>query len=71
MDKLKIEYIDINSIKPYSKNAKRHPKKQIEQLKNGKATPKGESVENAIKRNEKLLEAQKLVRKLRLDIYNR
>ena len=33
MDKLKIEYVDINSIKPYSKNAKRHPKKQIEQIK--------------------------------------
>ena len=33
MNKLKIEYVDINSIKPYSKNAKRHPKKQIEQIK--------------------------------------
>ncbi len=33
MDKLKIEYVDINSIKLYSKNAKRHPKKQIEQIK--------------------------------------
>lgn len=33
MDKLKIEYVDINTIKPYSKNAKRHPKKQIEQIK--------------------------------------
>ena len=33
MDKLKIEYVDINNIKPYSKNAKRHPKKQIEQIK--------------------------------------
>lgn len=44
---------------------------RIQQLKSGKVTPKGESVENAIKRNERLLEAQKLVRKLRLDIYNR
>lgn len=33
MDKLKIEYVNINNIKPYSKNAKRHPKKQIEQIK--------------------------------------
>ena len=33
MDKLKIEYVDINNIKPYSKNAKRHTKKQIEQIK--------------------------------------
>ena len=33
MDKLKIEYVPIDSIKPYSKNAKRHPKKQIEQIK--------------------------------------
>lgn len=33
MDKLKIEYVDINNIKTYSKNAKRHPKKQIEQIK--------------------------------------
>ena len=28
-----IEYIDINTIKPYKNNAKRHPKKQIEQIK--------------------------------------
>jgi hypothetical protein len=33
MNKLKIEYIDINTIKPYTNNAKRHPKKQIEQIK--------------------------------------
>lgn len=33
MNKLKIEYVNIDSIKPYSKNAKRHPKKQIEQIK--------------------------------------
>lgn len=33
MDKLKIEYVNIDSIKPYSKNAKRHSKKQIEQIK--------------------------------------
>lgn len=33
MEKLKIEYVDINSIRPYEKNAKRHPKKQIEQIK--------------------------------------
>lgn len=30
---LKIEYVDINSIKPYEKNAKLHPKEQIEQIK--------------------------------------
>lgn len=33
MENLKIEYVNINSIKPYSKNAKLHPKKQIEQIK--------------------------------------
>jgi hypothetical protein len=31
--KLKIEYVDINSIKPYEKNAKQHPEEQIEQIK--------------------------------------
>lgn len=31
--KLKIEYVDINSIKPYEKNAKLHPPEQIEQIK--------------------------------------
>ena len=33
MENLKIEYVDINSIKPYSKNAKKHTKEQIEQIK--------------------------------------
>ncbi|MBO7732070.1 MAG: DUF4417 domain-containing protein [Methanobrevibacter sp.] len=33
MNKLDIEYVDINSIKPYEKNAKLHPKKQIERIK--------------------------------------
>ena len=33
MDKLKIEYVDINNIKPYKNNAKLHPKEQIEQIK--------------------------------------
>ena len=31
--KLEIEYVDINSIKPYEKNAKSHPPEQIEQIK--------------------------------------
>jgi site-specific DNA-methyltransferase (adenine-specific) len=31
--KLKIEYVDINSIKPYKNNAKLHPEEQIEQIK--------------------------------------
>ena len=31
--KLKIEYVDIESIKPYKNNAKLHPKEQIEQIK--------------------------------------
>ena len=31
--KLKLEYVDINSIKPYKNNAKLHPKEQIEQIK--------------------------------------
>ena len=33
MDKLKIEYVDIDTIKPYSNNAKMHPQEQIEQIK--------------------------------------
>lgn len=33
MDKLKIEYVNINSIKEYENNAKLHPKEQIEQIK--------------------------------------
>ena len=33
MNQLKIEYVDINSIKPYKNNAKTHPKEQIEQIK--------------------------------------
>ena len=33
MDKLKIEYVDIESIKPYKNNAKLHPQEQIEQIK--------------------------------------
>ena len=31
--KLEIEYVDIDSIKPYENNAKLHPKEQIEQIK--------------------------------------
>ena len=31
--KLKIEYVNINSIKPYKNNAKQHPREQIEQIK--------------------------------------
>lgn len=30
---LKIEYVDINSIKPYKNNAKEHPQEQIQQIK--------------------------------------
>lgn len=33
MEDLKIEYVDIDSIKPYKNNAKLHPKEQIEQIK--------------------------------------
>jgi hypothetical protein len=33
MEQLKIEYIDIDSIKPYKNNAKQHPAEQIEQIK--------------------------------------
>ena len=32
-EELKIEKLNIAEIKPYIKNAKRHPKKQIEQIK--------------------------------------
>lgn len=31
--KLKVEYVDINSIKPYKNNTKEHPEAQIEQIK--------------------------------------
>lgn len=31
--KLKIEYVDINTIKPYKNNAKKHPQEQIDQIK--------------------------------------
>lgn len=33
MEKLKIEYVDIDSIKPYLNNAKLHPAEQVEQIK--------------------------------------
>lgn len=33
MSKLQIEYVSIDSIKPYTGNAKLHPKEQIEQIK--------------------------------------
>ena len=33
MNELKIEYVDIESIRPYKNNAKLHPKEQIEQIK--------------------------------------
>lgn len=33
MDKLKIEYINLDDIKTYSNNAKLHPAEQIEQIK--------------------------------------
>lgn len=33
MKRLEIEYVDINSIKPYKNNAKTHPQEQIEQIK--------------------------------------
>lgn len=31
--KLKIEYVDIDTIKPYKNNAKKHPREQIDQIK--------------------------------------
>lgn len=34
MTDLKIEYVDIDTIKPYEHNAKEHPQEQIEQIKN-------------------------------------
>lgn len=33
MERLKIEYVNINSIKEYKRNAKKHPREQIEQIK--------------------------------------
>ena len=30
---MKIEYVDINTIKPYENNAKEHPREQIGQIK--------------------------------------
>ena len=34
MKKLKIEYVSIDDLKPYERNAKLHPKEQVEQIKN-------------------------------------
>ena len=34
MKKLKIEYVSIGELKPYERNAKLHPKEQVEQIKN-------------------------------------
>lgn len=34
MKKLKIEYVSIGDLKPYERNAKLHPKEQVEQIKN-------------------------------------
>ena len=34
MSELKIEYVDISTLKPYENNAKEHPQEQIEQIKN-------------------------------------
>ena len=42
---------------------------KIRDLESGKSVPKTGSVENVLKRNKKLLEAQELVMKLRKDIY--
>lgn len=33
MENLKVEYVDINTLKEYEKNAKLHPQEQIEQIK--------------------------------------
>ena len=33
MEQLKIEYVDIDSIRPSDRNAKQHPAEQIEQIK--------------------------------------
>lgn len=33
MEKLKVEYLDINTLVPYENNAKEHPQEQIEQIK--------------------------------------
>ena len=32
-EKLKVEYVDIGTLKPYAGNAKRHPEEQVEQIK--------------------------------------
>ena len=32
-NKLKVEYVDIDTIKPYKNNAKKHPQKQIDKIK--------------------------------------
>lgn len=32
MDHLKIEYLPIDDLKPYDRNAKEHPQKQIDQI---------------------------------------
>lgn len=65
MRKLAIEYVDINSIKPYKNNAKLHPDEQIEQICNsiremGFNDPIGVWNDEVVEGHGRLLAAEKL-----------
>ena len=65
MDKLKIEYVPIDSIKPYKNNAKLHPDEQVEQICNsiretGFNDPIGVWHDEIVEGHGRLLAAEKL-----------
>ena len=65
MDKLKIEYVPIDSIKPYKNNAKLHPDEQVEQICNsiretGFNDPIGVWHDEIVEGHGRLLAAKKL-----------
>lgn len=65
MDKLKIEYVPIDSIKPYKRNAKLHPDEQVEQICNsiretGFNDPIGVWHDENVEGHGRLLAAEKL-----------
>lgn len=65
MEPLKIEYVPIDSIKPYEKNAKLHPQEQVEQIKrsirdNGMNDPIGVWHDTVVEGHGRLLACKEL-----------
>ena len=65
MENLKIEYVPIDSIKPYERNAKLHPQEQVEQIKksirdNGMNDPIGVWHDTVVEGHGRLLPCQEL-----------